>query len=142
MENGITRVGSRRYHDNSSTDIASATLHQHVGISSTGISSTMTFLAETEAGVMKRILGLYQRPSIKYVTLEQCAYVIVSPAVAGQFRSAAARRRTQKIGGGAARRGRPKTFFIRFTNKFRSILKIVLGTFLVIKALRFADDQC
>src|SRR6218665_3620124 len=91
MENGITTVGSRRYHDHSSTDISSATLRQHVGISSTDISSTMTFLAEIEAGVMKRILGLYQRPSIKYVTLEQCADVIVSSAVAGQFRSAAAR---------------------------------------------------
>ena len=60
-----------------------------------------------------------------------------------QFWSAAeARRRSKKIGGGAARRGRPNTFFLRFTKKFRSILKIFLGTFLVIKALRFADDQC
>src|SRR6218665_3862944 len=42
----------------------------------------------------------------------------------------------------AARRGQPKTVFLRFTNKFRSILKIFLGTFLVIKAFRFADDQC
>ena len=43
-----------------------------------------------------------------------------------------------------ARRGvsGQKQFFLRFTNKFRSILKIFLGTFLVIKALRFADDQC
>src|SRR6218665_1589743 len=41
----------------------------------------------------------------------------------------------------AARRGRPKHFFLRFTKKFRSILKIFLGTVLVIKALRFADDQ-
>jgi len=36
----------------------------------------------------------------------------------------------------------PKYYFLRFTKKFRSILKIFLGTFLVIKALRFADDQC
>ena len=58
-----------------------------------------------------------------------------------QFRSAAARR-SKKIGGGAARRGRPKTFFSKIHEKFRSILKIFLGTFLVIKSLRFADDQC
>ena len=42
----------------------------------------------------------------------------------------------------AARKGGPNQFFIRFTNKFSSILKIFLGTFLVIKALRFTDDQC
>jgi len=44
----------------------------------------------------------------------------------------------------AARRGvgGQKHFFLRFKKKFRSILKIFLGTFLVIKALRFADDQC
>jgi len=52
---------------------------------------------------------------------------------AGPKKSAAAARRG--VGG-------QKQFFLRFTNKFRSILKIFLGTFLVIKALRFADDQC
>jgi len=54
------------------------------------------------------------------------------------------------VGGGGAplvqknRRGSgQKHFFLRFTKKFRSILKIFLGTFLVINALRFAaDDQC
>ena len=61
--------------------------------------------------------------------LELCADDIVS---------AAARRRSKKIGGGV---GGQKHFF-RFTKEFRSILKIFLGTFLVIKALRFADDQC
>src|SRR6218665_3978241 len=38
--------------------------------------------------------------------------------------------------------GGQKQFFLRFTKKIRSILKIFLGTFLVVKALRFADDQC
>ena len=36
--------------------------------------------------------------------------------------------------------GGQKHYFLRFTKKFRSILKIFLGTFLVIKAVRFADD--
>ena len=63
--------------------------------------------------------------------IELCADVIVS---------AAARRRSKKIGSAAW--AAKNTFFIRFTKKFRSILKIFLGTLLVIKALRFADDQC
>src|SRR6218665_80514 len=65
----------------------------------------------------------------------------------------AAARRSISVGGGGAppvkkdrrrRRGvgGQKHFFLRFTKKFRSILKIFLGIFLVIKALRFADDQC
>src|SRR6218665_2665230 len=89
------------------------------------------------------------------IKLELCADVIVS----------AAARRSICVGGGAAvswgRRGRraagpkksaaaaarrgaggQKQFFLRFTKKCRSILKIFLRTFLVIKALRFADDQC
>ena len=37
--------------------------------------------------------------------------------------------------------GGQKHFFLRFTKKIRSIYKIFLGTCLVIKALRFADDQ-
>ena len=65
----------------------------------------------------------------------------------------AAARRSISVGGGAAglkksaaaaaRRGvgGQKHLFLRFTKKFRSILKIFLGTFLVIKALRFADDH-
>src|SRR6218665_2439117 len=76
--------------------------------------------------------------------LELCADVIVS----------AAARWSISVGGGVAppvqknrrRRRRDvsgqKQFFLRFTKKFRSILKIFLGTFLLIKALRFADDQC
>src|SRR6218665_3980931 len=77
---------------------------------------------------------------------ELCADVIVS----------AAARRSISVGGGGAppvhknrrRRGRgaawaaKNSFFLRFTKKCRSILKIFLGTFLVIKALRFPDDQC
>jgi len=66
----------------------------------------------------------------------------------------AAARRSISVGGGGAppaqknrrrrRRGvgGQKQFFLRFTKKFRSILNIFLGTFLVIKAVRFADDQC
>src|SRR6218665_2756220 len=48
----------------------------------------------------------------------------------------------KKSAAAAARRGvgGQKHYFLRFTKKFRSILKIFLGTFLVIKALRFADD--
>src|SRR6218665_1448882 len=79
--------------------------------------------------------------------IELCADVIVS---------AAARRSISVGGGGGAppvqknrrrrRRGAAwaakNSFFLRFTKKCRSILKIFLGTFLVIKALRFADDQC
>src|SRR6218665_968853 len=65
--------------------------------------------------------------------VELCADVIVS---------AAARRSISVGGGGGARRGRPKTVFLRFTKKFRSILKMFLETVLVIKALSFADDQC
>src|SRR6218665_4147795 len=71
--------------------------------------------------------------------LELCADVIVS---------AAAARRPISVGGGAVPKNRrrrrgaawaaKKQFFLRFTKKFRSILKIFLGTFLVIKALRFA----
>ena len=85
----------------------------------------------------------YRNVAFDGLPLELCADVIVS---------AAARRSILVGGGGAApvqknwrravRRGRPKTFFIRFTKKFRSILKIFLGTFLAIKALRFADVQC
>src|SRR6218665_955397 len=48
----------------------------------------------------------------------------------------------KRAGGGGGGVGGQKHFFLRFTKKFRSILKIFLGTFLVIKALRFADDQC
>src|SRR6218665_3965153 len=80
------------------------------------------------------------------VELELCADVFVS----------AAARRSISVGGGGAppaqknrrrRRGgaawaAKNSFFLRFTKKCRSILKIFLGTFLVIKALRFADDQC
>src|SRR6218665_3320388 len=54
---------------------------------------------------------------------------------AGPKKSAAAAAERGGVGG-------QKQFFLRYTNKFRSILKIFLGTFLVIKALRFADDQC
>ena len=58
------------------------------------------------------------------------------------------RRRRRAVGpkksaaAAAARRGRPKTEFSKIHEKFRSILKMFLGTFLVIKALRLADDQC
>src|SRR6218665_1441701 len=75
--------------------------------------------------------------------VELCADIIVS---------AAAARWSISVGGGGAppvpknrrRRGvgDQKHFFLRFTKKFRSILKIFLGTLLVIKALRFPDDQC
>src|SRR6218665_2439492 len=80
--------------------------------------------------------------SIQYV-IELCADVIVSAVV----------RRSISGGGGGPppvpkNRGRrrhgvggQKHFFLRFTKKIRSILKIFLGTFIVIKALRFADDQ-
>ena len=60
-------------------------------------------------------------------------------------------RRRHCVGGGAPpvqknrrRRGvgGQNSFFLIFTKKFRSILNIFLLTFLVIKALRFADDQC
>ena len=54
-----------------------------------------------------------------------------APVNFGPKKSAAAARRG--VGG-------QKHFFIRFTKKFRSILKIFLGTFLVIKALRLTDD--
>src|SRR6218665_1493695 len=75
--------------------------------------------------------------------VELCADVIVS----------AAARRSISVGGGAppvqkSRRrrrrgaGGQKQFFLRFTKKFRYILKIFLGPFLVIKALRFAYDEC
>ena len=63
-------------------------------------------------------------------------------------------RRRHCVGGGApvnfgpkksaaaARRGViGQKHFLRFTKKIRSILKIFLGTLLVIKALTFADDQ-
>src|SRR6218665_3127117 len=53
---------------------------------------------------------------------------------AGPKKSAAARR--------GAELAAKNSFFLRFTKKCRSILKIFLGTFSVIKALRFADDQC
>src|SRR6218665_2037694 len=43
-------------------------------------------------------------------------------------------------GGGRRGGGGQKYYFLRFTKKYRSILKIFLGTLLVIKALRFADD--
>src|SRR6218665_2908399 len=52
------------------------------------------------------------------------------------------RRATGPKKSAAARRGRPKRFFLRFTKTFCSILKIFLGIFLIIKALRFADNQC
>src|SRR6218665_1394201 len=42
----------------------------------------------------------------------------------------------KKSAAAAARRGRPKTDFSKIHEKFRSILKMFLGTFLVIKALR------
>src|SRR6218665_375979 len=82
-------------------------------------------------------------PGIVVASVELCADVIVS----------AAARRSISVGGGGAptvqknrrrRRGvgGQKQFFLRFTKKLRSILKIFLGTSLVIKALRFADDQC
>src|SRR6218665_797817 len=78
-------------------------------------------------------------------SIERGADVIVS----------AGGRRSISVGGGGAppvqknrrrrRRGpaweAKNSFFLRFTKKC-SILKIFLGTFLVIKALRFADDQC
>ena len=52
-------------------------------------------------------------------------------------------RRRHCVGGGApVNFGGQKQFFLRITKKFRSILKIFVGTCLVIKALRFADDQC
>src|SRR6218665_3970765 len=70
----------------------------------------------------------------KYVCMHVCMYVCAPPVQ---------KNRRRRRGVGAARRGRQKTFFLRFTKKFRSILKIFfLGTFLVIKALRFAVDQC
>src|SRR6218665_2494153 len=64
-----------------------------------------------------------------------------APVNFGRRRRAAG---SKKSAAAAARRGvgDQKHFFLRFTKKFRSILKIFLGTFLVIKALRFADDQC
>src|SRR6218665_700927 len=91
--------------------------------------------------------------------VELCADVIVSAAVARRSISVGGgggaapvqkSRRRRRRGAGpeksaaAARRGvgGQKHFFLRFTKKFHSILKIFLGTFLVIKALRFADDQC
>src|SRR6218665_3835891 len=75
-----------------------------------------------------RILG--PRIDVGYgFGLELCADVIVS----------AAAHRSISVGG--ARRGRPKTFFLRFTKQFRSILKIFLGTFFVIKALRFVRPE-
>src|SRR6218665_4040334 len=73
--------------------------------------------------------------------LELCADVIVSAAarwsilVGGGAPPVQKNRRRRGVGG-------QKYFFLRFTKKFRSILKIFFGTFLVIKALRFADDQC
>src|SRR6218665_1654592 len=45
--------------------------------------------------------------------------------------------RPKKSAAGRRGVGGQKHFFLRFTKKFRSILKIFLGTFLVIKALRF-----
>src|SRR6218665_1378271 len=84
----------------------------------------------------------HDHASIRIVTMMMTMYLIYSCAPtslcrrrrAGQFRSAAAaRRRSKKIGGGGQ-----KQLFLRFMKKFRSILKIFLGTFLVIKALRFA----
>ena len=66
--------------------------------------------------------------------LELCADVIVSVG-GGGAPPVQKNRRRRGVGG-------QKQFFLRFTKKFRSILKIFLGTFLVIKALRFADDQC
>src|SRR6218665_1590650 len=75
-----------------------------------------------------------------------------APVNFGRRRRRAARPKKTAAGGrgGRAQKSRrrrrgvdgPKYFFLRFTKKFRSILKIFLGTFLVIKALRFADDQC
>src|SRR6218665_2485808 len=50
------KVIEERYHDNSSTDIIFVYDTSSTDISSTYILSTMTFLAEMEAGVMKRIL--------------------------------------------------------------------------------------
>ena len=83
--------------------------------------------------------------AVDVLEVELCADVTVS----------AAARRSISVGGGGAppvqeyrrrrRRGEAraaKFFFIRFRKKCHSILKIFLGTFLVIKALRFADDQC
>src|SRR6218665_246084 len=66
-----------------------------------------------------------------------------APVNFGRRRRRGARRQKKAAGGGAAGGWAAKnSFFLRFTKKCRSILKIFLGTFLVNKALRFADDQC
>src|SRR6218665_533283 len=65
-----------------------------------------------------------------------------APVNFGRRRRRAAGPKKSAAAGAAPGVDGPKYFFLRFTKKFRSILKIFLGTFLVIKALRFADDQC
>src|SRR6218665_1262942 len=78
-----------------------------------------------------------------HCNLELCADVIVSAAARLSISVGGGAPPVQKIGGGgAAWRERSKTFFSKIHEKISFYPQNFLRNFLVIKALRFADDQC